>query len=68
MEFEIVDCFGHKWELSFGDRDVGQLFFQGHHQGSFGNERDAIAHIEWKTGGKIKLLDQKGGGSNHQNW
>lgn len=54
MEFKIIDCFGHEWELSFGDRDMGMLFFQGHYQAPFPNERDAIAHIEWETGNKIR--------------
>lgn len=54
MEFSIIDCFGHVWELSFGDRDMGMLFFHGQYIAPFANESLAIAHIEWKTGGKIK--------------
>lgn len=54
MEFEITDRYGHVWELSFGDRDVGMLFFQGHYEASFTSELLAIAHIQWKTQGKIQ--------------
>lgn len=54
MEFEIIDINGHKWELSFGDRDIGMLFFHGQYIGPFANELLAIAHIEWVTQSKIK--------------
>lgn len=54
MEFEIIDRYGRSWELSFGDRDIGMLFFHGQYIGPFANESLAIAHIEWVTQSKVK--------------
>lgn len=54
MDFEIIDCTGRSWRLTFTDDDgkEGTLLLSGRVIGRF-TEREAITYIEEAGGGLI---------------